>query len=117
MLIILLGIGVVFLSCVQCQMYEHNSAGLDPKIKTALPDLSLWVLHSGSKPSHLFPSHHLHLLGHPCPVHTKCKQLKHILTICENQWAQVESYSTMYGLYVFGVYLEIDLKHFPGVIK
>ena len=27
-------------------------------------------------PRHLLPGDHLHLLGYPCPVHTKCKHLK-----------------------------------------
>ena len=46
------------------------------EIQALLTDLSLWVLHCGQRLGHLFPGHHLYLLGHTCPVYTNCGKLK-----------------------------------------
>ena len=60
---------------------NHFVPDFDQKIEALVSCLSVWVLHGGQKPRHRLPGDHLHLLGHPRPVHSKCKELKRFLDI------------------------------------
>ena len=68
-------------SLIKHDLKNHFVPGFDQNIKALVPCLSVWVLHGGQKPRHRLLGDHLHLLGHPRPVHSKCKQLKRFLHI------------------------------------
>ena len=60
---------------------KQLSPGFDKRNEALVSCVCLWVLHSGQKSCHRLPGDHPHLLGHPRPVHSKCKELKRFLDI------------------------------------
>ena len=58
---------------VACSKNFSSHVFIDPAFEAAalLADLRLRVFHSGQKPRDLLLGNHLHLLGHPRPVHTR----------------------------------------------
>ena len=81
--VLMLSLHQIIFSVYELFYLFHNSTFSDAafEIQALLTDLSLWVLHCGQKLGHLFPGHHLYLLGHTCPIYTDCGKLKNRLEL------------------------------------